>query len=144
MQPPSDQLREEVAQRTEDSILSNLSDQAQEGLLENVLDYIDAGMIQSFTDIDQLSELTEDQADEQLATAEAWASLISYAVARVYAPASPWPRRRAGWAQSMVRKLQKLVKRLQSVLAPVAQALHAVHFSIAVGFPWGVSIGMSF
>jgi hypothetical protein len=144
MQPPSDQFREEVAQRTEDSILSNLSDQAQEGLLENLLDDIDARMNQSATGIDQSSELTEDEADDQLATIDAWASLISYAVARVYAPASPWPRRRAGWAQSLVRKLQKIVERLQALLAPVAKALHAVHFSIAVGFPWGVSVGMSF
>lgn len=144
MLPPSDQLREEVSQRTEASILSNLSDEAQEQSLENLLDYIDARMNQSTTAIDQLAELTEDQAEEQLATIDAWASLISYAVARVYAPASPWPRRRAGWAQSMVRKLQKIVKRLQSLLAPVARALAAVHFSIAVGFPWGVSVGMSF
>jgi hypothetical protein len=44
----------------------------------------------------------------------------------------------------MVRKLRQIVKRLQSLLTPVARALRAVHFSIAVGFPWGVSIGMSF
>ena len=144
MLPPTDQLREEVAQKTEDSILTNLSDQAQEERLESLLDDIDSRMNQSTTVIDELTQLTEDQAEEQLATIDAWASLISYAVARVYAPASPWPRRRAGWAQSMVRKLQKIVKRLQSLLAPVAKALHAIHFSIAIGFPWGVSVGMSF
>jgi ABC-type proline/glycine betaine transport system permease subunit len=144
MRPPSDQLREEVSQRTESSILSNLGPQEQEQRLENLLDYIDLSMNQSVTGIDQLAELAEDQAEDQLATVDAWVSLISYAVARVYAPASPWPRRRAGWEQSIVLKLRQIVKRLQSLLIPVARALHAVHFSIAVGFPWGVSIGMSF
>ena len=144
MRAPTDQLRQEVAQRTESSILTNLSDEAQEQSLESLLDYIDSEMNQSATVIDELTQLTEDQAEDQLATIDAWASLISYAVARVYAPASPWPRRRAGWGQSMVSKLQKIVKRLQSLLKPVATALHAAHFSIAISFPWGVSIGMSF
>jgi hypothetical protein len=30
------------------------------------------------------------------------------------------------------------------LLNTVATALHAAHFSIAISFPWGVSIGMSF
>jgi hypothetical protein len=144
MQPPSDELREEVAQATEGAILSDLSDQAQEDRLEGLLEYIGARMNDSATGIDQLTELTEEQAEEQLAAIDAWASLISYAVARVYAPASPWPRRRAGWPERIVRRLQQVVKDLRSLLAPVARALRAVHFSIAVGFPWGVSIGMSF
>jgi hypothetical protein len=144
MRPPSDQLREEVSQRTESSILSNLSLQEQEQRLENLLDYIDVRINQSATDIDQLPELTESQAEDQLASIDAWVSLISYAVARVYAPASPWPLRRAGWKESLVRELRQIVKRFQSLLTPVARALRAVNFSIAVGFPWGVSIGMSF
>jgi alpha-galactosidase len=85
MQPPSNQLREEVSQITESSIISDLSSQEQEQRLENLLDYIDVRMNQSVTGIDQLAELTEDQAEDQLASIDAWVSLISYAVARVYA-----------------------------------------------------------
>jgi hypothetical protein len=98
----------------------------------------------SDTEIDRRQDLTEEQADSQLATIDAWASLMSYAVARVYAPASPWPRRKAGWGQNITRSLRRMVKRLQSLLAPVAKVLKATHFSIAVGYPWGVQIGMSF
>jgi len=144
MRPPADVLRERVAQSTEDWALTNLSDERQEGLLEGLLDEIDGNMDNSSEELDSYPELTEEQAEQQLASLDAWAALMSSAVARVYAPASPWPRRKAGWAQSMVRKLRRMAIRLQALLLPVARALKAVNFSISVGFPWGVSNGLAF
>jgi len=81
---------------------------------------------------------------EELAAIEEWASLASYAVSRFYGPQSPLRRDVAGWSKRAVERLRRITERLRPPLARVAERLHAVSFSISVGFPWGVSIGVGF
>jgi hypothetical protein len=81
---------------------------------------------------------------EELAAIEGWASLASYAVSRFYGPQSPLRRDIAGWSKGAAEKLRRIAAQLQPRLARVAGLLHAVSFSISVGFPWGVSIGVGF
>jgi hypothetical protein len=84
-----------------------------------------------------------ESADDDLAAIESWTSVASYAAARFYAPASPWPRDLAGWGNKAVGQLRKIANTLSEILRGVAQALKAASFSIAVGFPWGISVGLS-
>jgi hypothetical protein len=80
---------------------------------------------------------------EDLAAVESWASLASYAVAHFYAPTSPWPRDVAGWGKEAVEQLRSIAEKLRTALADAARFLGANSFSIGVGFPWGISVGLS-
>lgn len=80
--------------------------------------------------------------EDDLAAIQTWASVASYAAARFYAPASPWPRSVAGWSQKAVARLQRIASTLSAPLRRVAAALSAVSFSIGVSFPWGISISL--
>jgi hypothetical protein len=77
-----------------------------------------------------------------LAAVQAWAGLASAVVAQVYAPASPWPRSIAGWGKKATAAIQKVTKLLLGPLQVAAKAVGAGSWSISVGFPWGVSIGV--
>ena len=87
--------------------------------------------------------LDAESAMDQLAAIDAWAALISSAVARVYAPASPWHRKVAGWAKSVAARLRWLTNLLLTPLKAVASALGASSYSIGISFPWGVSVGLN-
>lgn len=84
----------------------------------------------------------EDAAMDQLAAIDAWTALISSAVARIYAPASPWHRQVAGWAKRISAQLRWLTNLLLAPLRAAAGALGAVSYSISISFPWGVSVGL--
>jgi hypothetical protein len=86
----------------------------------------------------------DDDPFQELAAIEAWTSLASYAVCRFYGPQSPFRRDIAGWSEEAVEKLRKLAGQLRPRLARVAALLGAVSFSISIGFPWGVSVGVGF
>jgi hypothetical protein len=88
-------------------------------------------------------ELNSDSALDELGAIESWASVISAAVARVYAPTSPWKRRAAGWAKEVASRLRWLTNLLLTPLKAAAVALGAVSWSISMNFPWGVSVGLS-
>jgi hypothetical protein len=85
----------------------------------------------------------DDPALQLLAGVNAWASLISGAVAYTYAPASPWPRRLTGWGQKIAGRLQWLTNLLLRPLAAAGRALGASSWSISLSFPWGVSVGLN-
>jgi hypothetical protein len=86
----------------------------------------------------------EDDPYRELAAMEEWASLASYAVSRFYGPQSPLRTDIAGWSRRAAERLRKIAEKLRPRLARVAELLGAVSFSISVGFPWGVSIGVGF
>jgi hypothetical protein len=88
-----------------------------------------------------------DEAEEALVAVEAWASLASYACARFYVdgPAevgTRW-RRLGGMSKGVVSRLQKLAEEFAAVLREACRLLAAASFSISIGFPLGVSIGLS-
>lgn len=71
-----------------------------------------------------------------------WASVASYAVAWIYAPASPLAAKMAGWGGKAIQMLQQIANALRVPLKVVAEGLDARSYSISVGFPWGVSVGL--
>ena len=79
---------------------------------------------------------------QDLAAAESWASVASHPMARMSAPAGPWPRNVAGWGARAVGRLPTIANSPGAALAPVVAALGAAS-SIAVSFPWGISISLS-
>ncbi len=83
-----------------------------------------------------------EDAQAVLVAVDEWASVASYAVAWVYAPASPQPARMAGWGGKAVDMLQKIGGALRLPLKAVAVGLEADSYSVSVGFPWGVSVSL--
>jgi len=114
-----------------------------------------ADEVASETQLEQLLDEIQDQLladveggagerpDDDLAAIESWASVASYAVGRFHAPASPWPRDIAGWGNNAASRLRSIANILSRVLRAIVRELEAASFSIAVGFPWGISIGLS-
>lgn len=134
MQGPSDTFRSRVWERAEDI--------ESEDALVKLLDKIDEKMRADLeADLDREIDATE--AENQLTAVGSWASVASYAVARVSAPASPWPRNVAGWGTKVAGRLQAIAARLSQVLQPIAKALHAASFSISVSYPWGIQISLT-
>jgi hypothetical protein len=72
-----------------------------------------------------------------------WASIVSYAVARYYAPASPWKPRKAGWDPRIASRLQWFATVLRLPLSGLLAETGAESYGISVGFPWGISVGLS-
>jgi len=87
--------------------------------------------------------LGEEEGRDLLAAVDAWAGLASAVVARTYAPASPWRRNVAGWGKKATAALQRITKLLLTPLQVAATALGASSWSIGIGFPWGISISLS-
>ena len=129
MEGPSDDFRTYVWEQAE-----SLED---EQSLSELLDVIAAEMQR-----DVEGGLSDD-AESELAAADSWASVASYPMARLSAPASPWPRSVAGWGTHAVGRLRSIATSLAAALAPVARAIGAQSFSVGVSFPWGISISLS-
>jgi hypothetical protein len=119
-------------------------DRADEQEIERVLDEIEEAIRRDLEQNPVSEAVSEEDAWNQLAAIESWAGVASNATARFYAPASPWPHNLAGWSKNAVAKLRSIANTLKSALQGVIGALQAVGFSIAVSFPWGISIGLSF
>jgi hypothetical protein len=137
MDPPTDELRSQVA-----VALDDLTREAKEGRPdgEDQLDEI-LGMIETRVEEALESGPDEDEHSE-LAAVDAWAGLASYAIARFYAPNSPWPWHKAGWDKRAPERLRRIARMLQPPLEQAARMLRAASWSVSVGFPWGISISV--
>ncbi|MDN5762433.1 MAG: hypothetical protein L0H41_08975 [Microlunatus sp.] len=144
MDAPNDEMRYRAAEVSVNWRPGDYPDAQVEQELDEVLGQLEDEMSQSIDIGARVETLTEEEAEDQLAAVDAWAGLISSVIGRAYAPASPWPRRSAGWDKRIVKRLRRMATKLRAALAPVSSALGAVHFSISVGFPWGIAIGLSF
>jgi hypothetical protein len=137
MQGPNEGIRAQVARW--------IAQIQSEGDMEELLYRIDA-----LARDDSPGQVTsEEAAYAELAAVEAWASLASHAVQVLYTPGSPnWLQKLghdfAGWSAGVVERLRKLADTLKDRLAAAARELRGVGFSIAVNFPIGVSIGISY
>jgi hypothetical protein len=136
---PSLEFREFVVARLAD--IGDAPDPQAEQVVEELLDTIGQEIAGDL----QYQEFPEspDAAYDQLGAIHAWASVISTAVGRVYAPTSPWRRKVAGFAKTVGTKLQWLVNLLLTPLRAAQAALGATGCDISVSFPWGVSVGLS-
>lgn len=139
MEGPDEGFRAETGYR---AARARETDDEQE--LERVLEDIEQALRSDLEQGPPREEASEDEAWDQLAAIESWAGVASHAMARFYAPASPWPRNVSGWSKKAVAKLRSIANTLKPALQKLVAALHAVGFTIAVGFPWGISIGLTF
>jgi len=130
MQAPSNNLRETIGRRA-----SEITDEdGLEVLLDDILIAVqNAASVGMPAPTDQ----------EELAVVDAWASLASDAVAKFYAPASPWPRNVAGWTARAAARLRAIAQTLSGVLTRLGPGLGAKGSSIGVSFPWGIQISLS-
>lgn len=129
MRRPSPQFRARVAEEAE-----RLETEKQ---LDRLLNEIER-------EITQASKVRASNAHAEHTAVLEWASIVSYAVARYYAPASPWPfRRKAGWDPKVGARLEKLAHVFRSPMGRILTSTGAESFSISVGFPWGISVGLS-
>ncbi len=140
MEGPSDEFRADVLESIVS--VSDAPDEEAELRLEATLNDIGA-LLERDLELGGWESLDAESAMDQLAAIDAWAALVSAAVARIYAPASPWRRRVAGWAKSVAARLRWLTNLLLAPLRAVAAALGASSYSIGIGFPWGVSVGLN-
>lgn len=131
MDGPSESLRSELSYEFEGM--------ESENDLEEILARIEGALL---ADIES-NGLRDQAPDDLLAAIESWAGLASAAIARFFAPASPWPRSVAGWGRRAVGRLRRIANALVPPLLQAYGAIGATSFSISVGFPWGISIGLS-
>lgn len=88
-------------------------------------------------------ELPDEDPERVIDAVAQWTSVASYAVGRFYGPASPWPRNVAGWGKKAVARLRRISGHLTGPLNAALGATGASSFSISIGFPWGISVGLS-
>ncbi len=131
MDGPSEEFRNHVARRAEEV----QSEEDLERLLGEIEEAVPAYRGEPFP--------SEEDPLDVLAAVDAWAALASYAVARFYAPSSPWPGRLAGWERSAARRLRSIAAKLEPRLRAAAQFAQARSWSIGVSFPWGVQISLT-
>lgn len=127
MDGPDSEFRAEIAEAVQ-----RVETEAQlDELLARVEDAIAADLAQ-----------TEESQEKVLDGVLQWASVTSYAVAYFYEPAS---RRRdlAGFGKEAVEKLRRISAQLSGPLSFALSSTGAGSFSISVGFPWGISVGLS-
>jgi hypothetical protein len=139
MDGPRESLRQAIVGMLQD--LDETPDLVAEQRLLQALQFIEEGVT---SDIERIEpELNSDSARDLLSAIESWTSVISAAVARVYAPRSPWKRRVAGWAKEVANRIRWITNNLLTPLKAAAVVLGASSWSIGVNFPWGVSVALS-
>lgn len=79
----------------------------------------------------------------ELTALHQWAALASYACARFYAPASPWPKNLAGWGQAVATRLQRIAHAIGTRLQAVGKQLGVTSVSVSVNYPWGISLSLN-
>jgi hypothetical protein len=150
MEEPSRDFREYISGRLEE-LAGTEESQVEEDQVEELLQEIEKELDghlppEGDEDAEGMARVTpadREEAFAQLGAVESWASLASYAVARFYAPASPWPwKKLAGWSKGVAERLRRVAGLLLTPLKGVAYVLGASLYSISVGFPFGVAIGL--
>jgi hypothetical protein len=157
---PDDVFRESIYQRLQEMRTPAFDDGERvtpetENTLGDVLEQIlgqtqvavrDSTILNPELDEDQQGDVlvatrpTLEEFQTVLVAVDEWASVASYAVSWLYAPASPLPARMAGWGGKAIEILRQIAGCLRTPLKFVAIGLEADSYSISVGFPWGVSV----
>jgi len=143
MDGPSERIRLEVAGALTDIDAARPGartvDEATETQLEGIL-----AKITDALDDDLRREDPDGQPVELLAKVDAWAGLVSYAVGRVYGPGSPGPGGMAGWSHRIATWLRGIGCELTlKMMTKAATELGPDSIFVSAGFPWGISIGLS-
>jgi len=88
-------------------------------------------------------DTTGDAGHELVAAVEAWASVASYATTRFYFEGPESIFKGGGFGKSVVSSLQRHAKTYSGHLRRALAATGASSFSITVGFPFGLSVGLT-
>lgn len=115
-----------------------------EELLDNIVQLAADDLGSEFGDPE---DYTLDNAEDLLASVEAWAALASHVTLEAYAgpvrEVGAMHRRLAGWTKGVGATLTKMTGLLARYLAAAKRALGALTYSIGVSFPFGVSVSLS-
>jgi hypothetical protein len=125
---------------------------AEEGQLVELLYRVERqaaeDLAEQFGEAEQLDdELDAETASRLLASVEAWASVSSHLTYMgYYGPIrelGAMKQKLIGWSRTVESKLQDLSSLLGGYLRKAMHALRASSFTIQAGFPWGVSVGLT-
>jgi hypothetical protein len=128
-----DELRLEFVGQIEEA-RSAESEEALASVLANIVEAAEG-------DLRQQSESGESQ-HELVAAVNAWASVLSYATARFYFEGPESLLKRGGYSKGVVSRLEDAVTTFRSYLEAAIGTTGASSFSISIGFPLGVSVGL--
>jgi hypothetical protein len=109
-----------------------------EDQLERILD-----VILEQCESEMQTSLGSEFAGEVIESVNEWAGLLSYAVGRVYAPTSPWFQGLGGWGRGTTKSLREAARIFGKFANKAASDVGATGFGVSVGFPFGVSVGLS-
>ena len=98
MNQPSQDFRSYVAEQA--VRLRELPDEQAESGLDELLAVVLEQLQAEVQDVPV--EVNEEEGEAYASSCHAWASLVSHAVAGVYAPNSPFPRNVAGWGNRAI------------------------------------------
>lgn len=93
--------------------------------------------------IADLRRIDDEDGYAMLAGVEAWASVASYAMTRFYFEGPNSVLRRGGQSKPVSEKLADLATTWGGVLRSALKKTHASSFSIAIGFPFGIQVGLT-
>jgi hypothetical protein len=85
---------------------------------------------------------TEEKAARALPKIDSWLSLVSHAVNHYYAPLGR-SETIAGWNRDVAAEIRGIATTLQAPLRAIVGTLEAISYSIEVGLPDGISLGIS-
>jgi hypothetical protein len=140
--PPD--IYEEARHEISDRQLGLANEDELEEILGGIIDKASTDLAETLGD---RTELTEAEGNELLSSIEAWASLTSAVTFAAYAgpPREVGAARFTlpGWAKGVGNKLTDLSKLLDRYLKVAMRAIRAISFTIALTFPWGVSVGLT-
>jgi hypothetical protein len=114
--------------------------QSAEAKTEEDVDQV-LGMIEKAVN-EAAREDAHEEAADVMAAIDAWASLASYVVWRFYSPRSPRDDE-AGLSEKTARRLRNLSMAFRRTLDAIKIDIGATGFTVSVGIPWGVSIGVT-
>ncbi len=122
MDGPKDRLRVEIAQEL-DRLTVEVAERDEDAFGEEQLDEI---LVRIQNEVEAALEAgPQDDGHSELAAVDAWAGLASYAVARFYAPTSPWPWKKGGWTDKAPERLRHIADKLRPALEWAAKTLGA-------------------
>jgi hypothetical protein len=141
--PPSEELLARIYRLTSKIRGWRRRDVQDEELAESALRLM-VGELESL-DINEMPlPATAAQANALVAAADEWASLASSICCRLYAPASPMPKRLLKWSRKVAALLREICSIVQRAISSAARVLGASSWTVTASFPWGVSLGLNF
>lgn len=138
MEGPSDRFRQTVMEQIRERHLetAEVEDRDVEAVLSLIAEEVRGDV--------STGEFEGQEPDDVLAAVEAWAALLSDTFARSFGPASPFRKKnKAGTESKLMKALRGAANRLKGPLKSAAKRSGASSWGIAVGFPWGVSVSLS-